>query len=94
MATMIVKHRVADFGQWKQVFNELHDARMRHGWTHHEIFRDAADPQTVVIVNHMKDLNQAKAYGSSDELKAGMQRAGVISAPEILFYNDEEVSVY
>jgi quinol monooxygenase YgiN len=61
MATMIVKHRVASFDSWKAIFDEMELSRREHGWTGHEVYRDAADPSTVVIVNHMRDLDSARA---------------------------------
>jgi quinol monooxygenase YgiN len=94
MATMIVKHKVADFSRWKPVFDEMHDTRVAHGWIGHEVLRDAADPNVVTIVNKMKDISQAKVYGQLPALKEAMQRAGVISAPEIQFLSDEEVVSY
>lgn len=94
MATMIVKHKVADFGTWKSVFDEMKATRLSHGWIGHEVHRDAADSNVVVIINKMKSLEGAKAYGQSPELKAAMQRGGVISAPEIQFLSDEELISY
>jgi hypothetical protein len=94
MARLVVKHQVADFGAWKTVFDSLHDVRLSYGWTGHEIYRDPADPNFVIVVNKVKTLEGAKAYGTSSELKEGMQRAGVTSVPEILFLTDEEVLNY
>jgi len=91
---MIVKHKVADFANWKKVFDSMHDIRFSYGWTGHEVLRDANDPQTVIIVNHAKTLDGIKAYGTSSELKEGMQNAGVLTAPEITFLNDEETLSY
>ena len=88
MAAMIVKHRVADFSKWKTVFEEMDALRKAHGWTGYTILRDATDPNTVVIVNRMGDLDEAKRYGGSPALREAMERAGVISPPEIQFFND------
>ena len=94
MATMIVKHKVADFGKWKSVFDSMRGEHVAHGWIGHEVLRDENDGNLVTIVNRMKSLDQAKAYGQSPELKEAMHRAGVVSAPEIQFLNDEEVVSY
>jgi heme-degrading monooxygenase HmoA len=94
MATMIVKHKVADYNTWKTVFDEMKHDRAAHGWIGHEVHRDATDSNTVVIINKMKTLDGAKAYGASPELHIAMQKAGVISAPEIQFLNDEELVSY
>ena len=94
MARMIVKHRVADFGKWKEVFDSMTATRKSHGWTGHEVLRDQNDPNLVTIINKMKTIEGAHAYGASPDLKEAMQRAGVTSAPEISFLNDEEVVSY
>jgi quinol monooxygenase YgiN len=94
MATMIVKHRVANWESWKKVFDSMQETRAQHGWIGHEVHRDAADPNLVVIVNHMRDLDGAKRYGSSPALREAMQRAGVQSAPEITFLDDAEKKTY
>jgi quinol monooxygenase YgiN len=88
LATMIVRHRVAHFDTWKTVFDELDATRQEHGWIGSDVLRDDADPNYVVIVNHVKDLASAKRYGGSEALRAGMQRAGVIGAPDIQFLNE------
>ncbi len=88
MATLLVKHRVANFDTWKTVFDEFDNVRRQHGWTGYSIHRDALDPNVVVIVNHVKDIDGAKKYGSSDTLKAAMAKAGVQGPPEISFLED------
>jgi hypothetical protein len=94
MATMIVKHRVANFESWKKVFDEMVPVRAKHGWMGHLVLRDAADPNLVTIVNRIKTIEGAKAYGGSPELRAGMQRAGVEGPPEISFCEDAAEATY
>jgi quinol monooxygenase YgiN len=94
MPTMIVKHRVEDFKKWKAVFDEMEQTRREYGFTGHDLYRDAADPNKITIINHLKNLDQAKAYGSSETLRSAMARAGVQGAPEILLLNDEESKLY
>ena len=91
---MIVTHRVADFGTWKKAFDSMTDIRKAHGWIGYEVLRDQADPNKVTIINKMKSLDDAKAYGTSPDLKAAMANGGVLTAPEISFLNDEEVVNY
>ncbi len=91
---MIVRHKVADFNNWKKVFDEMGATRATHGWIRHEVLRDAADPNLVTVVNKMKSIDGAKAYGTSPDLKDAMQRAGVISQPDISFLEDAESHSY
>ena len=94
MATLIVKHRVSNFENWKVVFDEMGATRKKHGWTSHSVFRDATDPNVVTVVNRVRSLDDAKAYGASPELRAAMQRAGVQGPPEISFNEDAEDERY
>jgi hypothetical protein len=88
MATMIVKHRVANFAQWKALFDSMEKVRLEHGWIGHTVHRDATDPNIVVIVNRIMSLDGAKRYGASDALREAMARGGVQGKPEIEFLED------
>jgi hypothetical protein len=94
MATLIVKHRVANFEAWKKVFDEMVPVRAKHGWTGHVVLRDAADPNVVTVVNRVKTIDGAKAYGGSSELRAAMQRAGVQGTADVSFCEDAEEKAY
>ena len=48
MPVMMVRHKVADFKQWKAVFDGMDDARRGYGWTAHEVYQNAADPNLIV----------------------------------------------
>jgi quinol monooxygenase YgiN len=85
---MLVKHRVANFAEWKQVFDSMEGVRKDHGWIGSTVHRDATDPNVVVIVNHVKTLDGAKKYGASQALRDAMAKAGVQGAPEIQFLED------
>ena len=90
MATMLVKHRVANFEKWKTVFDRFEGLREKHGFIGHSVHRDAVDPNIVVVVNRVRDMAGAKSYGGSHELHDAMAEAGVQGAPEISFLNDVE----
>jgi quinol monooxygenase YgiN len=94
MATMLVKHRVANFESWKKVFDSMEAVRKEHGWLGHEVHRDAGDPNIVVIVNRVRDVEGAKRYGGSEALRSGMKKAGVLGAPEITFLDEAEKRSY
>jgi hypothetical protein len=94
MAKLIVRHRVANFESWKSVFDGMTELRKRHGFTGHTLVRDAADPSVVTIINEVKDLAGAKAYGGSPELRDAMARGGVQGPPEVFFCEEQEARTY
>ncbi|HEU4718571.1 MAG TPA: antibiotic biosynthesis monooxygenase [Bacteroidia bacterium] len=94
MATLIVKHPVADFNQWKKVFDGMHETRLAHGFTEHQVLRDPTDANLVTIISRVRSAEDAKAYGQSPVLKEAMKNAGVIGAPHVELLNDEEIKTY
>ncbi|HEX7478129.1 MAG TPA: hypothetical protein VF331_10010 [Polyangiales bacterium] len=89
-AGLIVKHRVANFEAWKKVFDGMDATRKAHGWLSSIVYQDAADPNLVTIVNRVKDLDGAKRYGAGADIRAAMERGGVMGAPEVSFVTEVE----
>jgi len=94
MASMFIRHRVADFGKWKPVFDEHEPARREAGATAHSVHRDAADPNVVILAFRVDDLARAREFVASEELRAAMERAGVVGPPEFWFTEDVEDKHY
>lgn len=82
---MIVQHSVKDFSQWKTQFDAMFDLRKNFGCTGEEVYRGEKNQNSVVIFTHWGTKDQAVKYGQSQELKDGMAKAGVVSAPNIIF---------
>ena len=53
------------------------------GLTDGRVYQTVDDPNDVVILLDMADVGKAKAFANSEDLKAAMQRAGVIDAPTL-----------
>ncbi|MDH3425796.1 MAG: antibiotic biosynthesis monooxygenase [Acidimicrobiia bacterium] len=82
---VIVRYRVADFDDWKAVFDDNESHRKAAGFLAHHITRDEDDPNSISVFFAVSDEDQFKAYASSDEVKALMAEAGVVSEPTIGF---------
>ena len=53
-----------------------------HEW---EGFRNAQDPNDVVILQDVADVAKARAWLGSDDMKATMQKSGVVGSPNVRF---------
>jgi len=51
------------------------------------IMRNDDNPNEIVVTLGWSDLDQARQYAASPELKEAMQKAGVTGRPEVLFLN-------
>ena len=82
-AAMLISYQVADFDTWKAVFDDNEQGRIDHGYLGHHINRAESDPNSLSIYLAVTDVDQTKAYVTSDDVKSKMAEAGATSAPEI-----------
>ena len=87
-ATFIVRHRVANYESWIKVFESMIPVRTKYGWVSHLVLRDASDPNVVTIINRVQNLQGAKEYGGSAELREAMKHGGVQGPPDLFFCDD------
>ena len=80
MASMIIHHKVRDYAAWRPGYDAHESSRVGAGITHGRVYRNAEDPNDIVIVANVSDPAKARAWTSSDDLKTAMQKAGVLAA--------------
>jgi quinol monooxygenase YgiN len=94
MATMFVRHKVNDYGNWKRVYDQLASVRKERGVTGASVHRDPKDPNTIIVTHQFKDMNAATAFADSEDLKSAMADAGVAGPPEFWFGEEIESTAY
>jgi len=82
---MLVRHKVADFAKWKPVYDAHSSARQKAGLKEEHLFRNAEDPNEVVLLFSMEDVDKAKAFAASDDLREAMKKSGVSDKPDVYF---------
>ena len=87
MATLFVKHSVADFGTWKKAYDDFNAERQSMGVTSHGVYQLDGNPNDVTVYHEFDTMESAKAIAGSPQLKEAMGRAGVQGAPDIWFTN-------
>ena len=90
MPYMLVRHKVEDYENWKPVFEEHGDLRRESGSKGVRLFRNADDPNETVILLEWEDLQHARRFAQSEDLREAMQRAGVAERPDIYFLEEVE----
>jgi heme-degrading monooxygenase HmoA len=90
MAYMCVRHKVKDFAKWKPVFDEHGATRKASGSKGGRLFRNANDPNEVVALFEWDDVNKARQFAESNELRSAMEKAGVADVPDVYFLEEVE----
>jgi hypothetical protein len=86
MANFIfIRHKVQDFKEWKTGYDDHRPKRVEAGLTEKYLLQNTDDPNEVVILFEAQDLNRAKAFAQSPELREKMRQVGVLDKPDIYF---------
>jgi hypothetical protein len=85
MAFMLVRSKVRDFKSWKPAYDAHQAARNNAGLTAKYLLRNVDDANEIVILFAVQDLDRARAFAASADLRERMQESGVIDNPDIYF---------
>jgi hypothetical protein len=85
MAMMVIHHKVKDYAAWRPAYDAHEQSRASAGITNGRVFRDADDPNDLVIILDVADVDRARTWSGSDDLRSVMSRAGVLGRPDIDF---------
>lgn len=88
--TMVISHEVKDYATWRKGFDADKPNRDKGGINIIGVYSSVDNPNMVTVIGEAPSAEAAKGMTSSPELKAAMERAGVISKPEfkILSFRD------
>ena len=85
MTYLMVRHKVADFGEWKPVYDAHASARAKAGLKQEHLLRNIDNPDEIVLLFSTDDLCKAKMFAASADLREAMQKAGVTDKPDLYF---------
>jgi hypothetical protein len=77
--------KVKEFKAWRTGYNGNEKSRLSAGITNGRVFHSADDPNDVVVLQDVADVAKARTWLGSEDLKAAMQKSGVIGSPSIRF---------
>ena len=82
---LTVHFKVKDYATWRTSYDGHEKSRISAGITNGRVFRRAEDPNDVVILQDVADVPKARSWFGSEDLKAAMQKSGVVGSPTIRF---------
>ena len=85
MINVLIHHEVADYPAWRSAFESALDWRRKNGERSCRIFHSAGVVNDLTLLFEWENLESARAFMASDELKARMAKAGVKGQPRVEF---------
>ena len=85
MPYLLVRHKVADFSQWKPTYDNHLPARQKAGLKEVYLLRNTDDPNEVVLLFEAEDVQRARNFVASSDLRETMQQSGVVDRPDAYF---------
>jgi hypothetical protein len=82
---MTIHLKVKDYATWRSAYDGHEKSRLTAGITNGRVFRKVEDPNDVVILQDVADVAKARSWIGSDDMKATMQKSGVVGSPNIRF---------
>ena len=82
---MTIHLKVKDYNTWRTGYDGREKSRVSAGITNGRVFRNAQDPNDVVILQDVADVSKARSWLASEDTKAAMQKSGVIGSQTIRF---------
>lgn len=83
MAHILIRHKVKDYASWKPVFDSFVEMRRDGGERSWQIWHPEDDPNNLVLLFEWESAQSAHAFLDNPELKAAMEKSGVVEAPEV-----------
>lgn len=82
MPYLLERHKVRDYDRWREVFDADAAGRDAAGCRGARIFRDADDPEEVIVLFEWDDLESARGRIESATLRQKFAEAGVSGGTE------------
>jgi heme-degrading monooxygenase HmoA len=92
MAYMLGRIKVRDYAFWRTIYDANEGYRKASGSIGARIFRNADNPHEIIVLFELADLDAARKFAKSDELKRTMQKSGVVDRPDFYFLEEAEAS--
>jgi hypothetical protein len=81
--TILISHEVKDYDTWKKGFDSDEVNRKNAGMKVTGLYRALDKPNVVTLTVEAPSAEAANKFLTNPDLKAAMEKVGVISAPEV-----------
>jgi heme-degrading monooxygenase HmoA len=90
MPYIMIRHKVANYAQWKRGVKAFALVRKASGEKSFYVCRGSKEPNDLLVWCEWDTTARMKKFAKSRELRQAMKGARVISQPEVSFYDRME----
>jgi heme-degrading monooxygenase HmoA len=94
MKYVLINHKVEDYNKWKSDFDKGKTMLKDMGAKSSFIFRTEEDPNHLFVLTQWENLEKAKNFAESNDLRTTMKKAGVTGQIQINFLEEIERTTY
>ena len=87
MVTVIISHECKNYSDWRKVFDADEVNRSKAGFKSMGVYHSVENANKITIIGEAPSLEAINRFMANPELKAAMEKGGVIGMPEIKILN-------
>ena len=83
MVTVIISHECKNYSDWRKVFDADEVNRSKAGFRSTGVYHSVDNSNKITIIGEAPSVEAIEGFMANPELKAAMEKGGVISMPEV-----------
>jgi hypothetical protein len=83
MVTIVITHEVKNYSDWRKVFDADEVNRSKAGFKSTGVYHSVDNANKITIIGQAPSVEAIKGFMSNPELKATMEKGGVIGMPDV-----------
>jgi hypothetical protein len=87
MTTVIISHEVRNYADWKKVYDADEVNRTKAGLKVTGLYHSVDNSNMITLVGEAPSVDAVKSFMANPELKAAMEKGGVLGMPDVRMLN-------
>jgi len=87
MVTVIISHEIKNYSDWRKVFDADEVNRSKAGFKSTTVYHSVDNPNKITVIGEAPSLEAFNGFMANPELKAEMEKGGVIGMPDVKILN-------
>jgi hypothetical protein len=83
MKTTIITHEVKNYTEWRKVYDADEGNRSKAGLRITGLYQSVDNPNKITLIGEAPSIEALNSFISNPELKAAMEKGGVIGMPDV-----------